>query len=37
VVSIAVLTSVVLLATLIVGIVIGNVARKRYDKWSRGY
>ncbi len=36
-VSLAVLTTVVLLATLIVGIVIGNVARKRYDKWSRGY
>jgi hypothetical protein len=37
VVSLAVLTTVVLLATLIVGIVIGNVARKRYDRWSRGY
>jgi hypothetical protein len=37
VVRLAVLTTVVLVATLIVGIVIGNVARKRYDKWSRGY
>jgi hypothetical protein len=37
VVSIAVLTTVVLLATLIVGIAIGSAARKRFDKWSRGY
>jgi hypothetical protein len=35
--GIAVVTTVVLLTTLIVGIVIGNLARKRYDKWSRGY
>ena len=36
-VGIAVVTTVVLLSTLAVGIVIGNVARKRYEKWSRGY
>lgn len=34
--GILVLVTTVLLATLIVGIVIGNVARKRFDRWSRG-
>jgi hypothetical protein len=35
--GILVLVTMVLLATLIVGIVIGNAARKRFDKWARGY
>ena len=36
-VTLAVLATVVLLTTFIVGIAIGSAARKRYEKWSRGY
>jgi hypothetical protein len=35
--GIAVGATVVLLATLVVGIVIGSAARKRFEKWNRGY
>jgi len=28
---------VALLVTLVVGFAIGNVTRKKFDKWSRGY
>jgi hypothetical protein len=37
VVTIAVLATVVLLTTFIVGMAIGSAARKRYERWSRGY
>jgi len=35
--GIAVGALVVLLTTLIVGIAIGSAARKRFEKWNRGY
>lgn len=34
--GILVLITLVLLTTLIVGIVIGSAARKRFEKWARG-
>ena len=35
--GIAVVATVVLLGTLVAGIAIGSAARKRFERWSRGY